>query len=260
VQGVLCLLMATITMSSEAPFPTVAPTLTGWAKIGEAWLPFNSSDAGFANGDYLIQHCGANQVMLDDQMRSMLDPAFTYPTVIESVVLTEAPAPYAGGSACVSNANQLGAMIFLLFAFSISVQMAEGLTFGIVPSVSRPALGVVNGMVGAGGNLGSVITLSLFFKGSYRTDVGIYYMGIATIIVTALTVLPIYFPDKGWMLGEAGSLGKYDPQLIKPPKGYRGADQIHIDGGASKLTASSLTVVAPRGVQVGVDLDVISAT
>jgi hypothetical protein len=253
VQGVLCLLMATITMSSEAPFPTATPTLTGWAKIGEAWLPFNSSDAGFANGDYLIQHCGANQVMLDDQMRSMLDPAFTYPAVIKSVVLTEAPAPYAGGSDCISNANSLGLVVFLLFAFSISVQMAEGLTFGIVPSVSRPALGVVNGMVGAGGNLGSVITLSIFFKGSFRTDVGIYYMGITIIIITALTVVPIYFPDKGWMFGKAGSLGKYDPQIIKPPKGYRGADSM--DYQAAQIQAPGVTAPTPMTtsqVEVGV--------
>jgi nitrate/nitrite transporter NarK len=42
-------------------------------------------------------------------------------------------------------------------------QMAEGLCFGIVPSVSRPALGVVSGMVGAGGNAGSLITNAAFF-------------------------------------------------------------------------------------------------
>ena len=36
-------------------------------------------------------------------------------------------------------------------------QMAEGLHFGVVPYVSAPALGVVSGMVGAGGNFGAVM-------------------------------------------------------------------------------------------------------
>ena len=110
--------------------------------------------------------------------------------------------------------------------------MAEGLTFGIVPQVSRPALGVVNGMVGAGGNAGSVITLWLYFKGkNMRTDQGIIDMGILIMIVTALCAF-LYFPEEGGMFVGPGGLGKYDPQIIKPPAGYRGADSM--DMGAVK--------------------------
>jgi hypothetical protein len=36
----------------------------------------------------------------------------------------------------------------------------------------------------------------------------------------------IYFPDMGSMLFPAGGLGKYDPQLVKPPADYRGADSM----------------------------------
>ena len=39
----------------------------------------------------------------------------------------------------------------------------EGLTFGVVPVISRPALGVVSGMVGAGGNAGALVTNAAFF-------------------------------------------------------------------------------------------------
>ena len=35
-------------------------------------------------------------------------------------------------------------------------QGAEGLTYGVVPYVSHPTLDIVTGMVGAGGNLGSM--------------------------------------------------------------------------------------------------------
>merc|ERR1712159_526973 len=106
----------------------------------------------------------------------------------------------------------LGLVIFIMFLFSIAVQMAEGLTFGIVPSVSCPALGVVSGMVDAGGNLGAVLTTSIFFKGAFRSDAGIVYMGFTIIAVTATCFL-LYFPDQGSMLTGPNSLGGYDPQI-----------------------------------------------
>ena len=58
---------------------------------------------------------------------------------------------------CICNGNSLGVTMILIVIFSIFVQMAEGLHFGVVPYISRPALGVVSGMVGAGGNMGAVI-------------------------------------------------------------------------------------------------------
>ena len=47
-------------------------------------------------------------------------------------------------------------------------------------------------------------------------------------MVIGLTALMffIYFPDMGGMLFPAGGLGKYDPQIIKPPADYRGADSM----------------------------------
>merc|ERR1719163_763851 len=118
-----------------------------------------------------------------------------------------------------------------MILFSLCVQAAEGLHYGIVPYVSRPALGIVSGMVGAGGNLGSVIALSCFFTGSTRTDRGFFNLGLMVIGLTALMFF-IYFPDMGSMLTPAGALGSYDPQLVKPPADYRGAD--HMDFSAVK--------------------------
>lgn len=130
-----------------------------------------------------------------------------------------------GGSDCISNQNMSGACLAIMILFSIFVQAAEGLHYGVVPYVSRPALGVVSGMVGAGGNLGAVIATSIFFKGSsMRTDTGILYLGI-TILAVTLSCFAIYFPESGGMLFGAGKL-KYDPQIIKPPADYRGADSM----------------------------------
>ena len=48
--------------------------------------------------------------------------------------------------------------------------------------------------------------------------------------LTSLMFL-IYFPDTGGMLFKAGAL-KYDPQIVKPPADYKGADVM--DYGAQK--------------------------
>ena len=80
----------------------------------------------------------------------------------------------------------------------------------------------------AAGKLCAVVATSIFFKGSsMRTDTGILYLGI-TILALTLSCFAIYFPDAGGMLFAAGKL-KYDPQIIKVPAGYRGADSMNYD-------------------------------
>merc|ERR1719191_527560 len=113
-----------------------------------------------------------------------------------------------------------------MILFSTTVQMAEGLHFGVVPYVCRPALGIVSGMVGAGGNAGAVLTLWTIFKNPAveRTDRGFLILG-AVILGTSTLMWLIYFPDQGGMFFKAGQL-RYDPQRVKVPEGYRGADQL----------------------------------
>lgn len=93
----------------------------------------------------------------------------------------------------------LAGTIVVMVVFSAMVQASEGASYGVVPFVSKRALGIVSGMVGAGGNAGSVITQSLFFQDStYTTYEGLIYMGIMVMAVTLL-VIPIYFPMWGGM-------------------------------------------------------------
>ena len=119
-------------------------------------------------------------------------------------------------------------MLLVVF-FSLCVQAAEGLHYGIVPYVSRPALGVVSGMVSAGGNLGAVVLLASFFEGgNLRLDEGFLRLGMVVCGLTTMLVF-IYFPEHGSMLLRAGALGtRYDPQLIKPPPDYRGSDSVRM--------------------------------
>nr|ACN22073.1 Rehd high-affinity nitrate transporter NRT2.5 [Malus hupehensis] len=106
-----------------------------------------------------------------------------------------------GGVLCVilGRVNSLVGSIVVMILFSVFVQGACGLTFGVVPFVSRRSLGVISGMTGGGGNVGAVLTQLIFFKGSkYSKETGITLMGIMIICCTLPTTL-IYFPQWGGM-------------------------------------------------------------
>jgi NNP family nitrate/nitrite transporter-like MFS transporter len=51
--------------------------------------------------------------------------------------------------------------IIFLILFSLSVQMAEGATFSVVPFINKKAIGSVSGIVGAGGNVGAFLAAML---------------------------------------------------------------------------------------------------
>ncbi|KAK9276353.1 hypothetical protein L1049_005885 [Liquidambar formosana] len=107
-----------------------------------------------------------------------------------------------GGVLCIilGRVGSLTASIIVLITFSVFVQAACGLTFGVVPFVSRRSLGVISGMTGGGGNVGAVLTQIIFFRGSkYSKETGISLMGIMIICCT-LPLCLIYFPQWGGML------------------------------------------------------------
>ena len=111
--------------------------------------------------------------------------------------------------------ENLGATIAFMVFFSICVQASEGASYGIVPFISRRALGVVSGFIGAGGNAGSTIVTALFFtKDSIETYEGIIYLGYYVIAVTAL-VIPIHFPMWGSMFFPASKDATEEDYFIK---------------------------------------------
>ncbi|KAG0566355.1 hypothetical protein M758_7G054900 [Ceratodon purpureus] len=117
-----------------------------------------------------------------------------------------------GGLLCIvlGLMSNLSAAIGVMIVFSIFQQAACGATFGIVPFISRRSLGVISGFTGAGGNVGAVITQSIFFtSSSYKTEEGIVYMGIMIICVTMLITL-MYFPQWGGMFCPASQHSEED--------------------------------------------------
>ena len=78
------------------------------------------------------------------------------------------------------------AAVSSMLVFSLFVQMSEGATFSVVPFINRRALGVVAGIVGAGGNAGAVAAGFLFRIESLDTERALLYLGA---IVTGMSVL-----------------------------------------------------------------------
>ncbi|XP_050382624.1 high affinity nitrate transporter 2.7 [Argentina anserina] len=96
--------------------------------------------------------------------------------------------------------DSLWGSILVMCVFSLFVQAAAGLTFGVVPFVSKRSLGVISGITGGGGTMGAVITQLLLFSGSkYSKQTSISLMGIMMIVCT-LPLSLIYFPEWGGML------------------------------------------------------------
>ena len=60
-----------------------------------------------------------------------------------------------------SNMTGLVMGIVFLVLFSLSVQMAEGATFSVVPFINKKAIGSISGIVGAGGNVGAFLAAML---------------------------------------------------------------------------------------------------
>eukprot|EP00546_Thalassionema_frauenfeldii_P012548 CAMPEP_0178930918 /NCGR_PEP_ID=MMETSP0786-20121207/21588_1 /TAXON_ID=186022 /ORGANISM="Thalassionema frauenfeldii, Strain CCMP 1798" /LENGTH=523 /DNA_ID=CAMNT_0020607671 /DNA_START=34 /DNA_END=1605 /DNA_ORIENTATION=+ len=89
--------------------------------------------------------------------------------------------------------HSLASSIVVLVFFSIFVQAAEGSTYGIVPYVNPKVTGSISGIVGAGGNVGSVVFSLLFRQLDSKTAFTI--MG-STIILTSVLSIFIRIPGQ----------------------------------------------------------------
>ncbi|CAI5738942.1 unnamed protein product [Hyaloperonospora brassicae] len=87
-----------------------------------------------------------------------------------------------------SQLESLGACIALYVLVAIAAQATGGSTYGIVPYLSEQHTGTVNGLVGAGGNLGGVM-YGIIFRGTDGYSPGLLYMGIIILACALLTPL-----------------------------------------------------------------------
>ncbi|CAI8612254.1 unnamed protein product [Vicia faba] len=108
--------------------------------------------------------------------------------------------------------DSLWSSITVMCCFSVSVQAASGLTFGVVPFVSKRSLGVISGMTGSGGTMGAVVTQMLLFSGdNLSKQASISLMGLMMILCT-LPVTLIYFPQWGGIFSAPSPHYDYDQE------------------------------------------------
>ncbi len=72
-----------------------------------------------------------------------------------------------------AKSGNLPMAIFMMFVFGLSLKMANGATYSLVPFISPIAVGSVAGIVGAGGNIGAML-IAFMFKakaGRFTKDV-----------------------------------------------------------------------------------------
>lgn len=96
--------------------------------------------------------------------------------------------------------SSLPSTMAVLVMLSVTCQQSAGLSFGVVPFVSKRSTGLVAGFVGAGGNVGASLNQAIFFTyAPLSTPQGFFWMGVLAMAVTALYAL-VYFPMWGGML------------------------------------------------------------
>jgi NNP family nitrate/nitrite transporter-like MFS transporter len=73
------------------------------------------------------------------------------------------------------------------------IKMSNGATYAVVPFVNRKALGAVSGIVGAGGNVGSVLA-GFLFKGSMPWTQALLVLGATVTVISLFSVLVRFSP------------------------------------------------------------------
>ena len=61
-----------------------------------------------------------------------------------------------------ANSGTLGIAIISMLSFAFFLKMANGATYGIVPFINEKNVGMISGIVGAGGNVGGMLFGFLF--------------------------------------------------------------------------------------------------
>ena len=79
--------------------------------------------------------------------------------------------------------------IFSMITFALFLKMANGTTYAITPFVNEKNIGMVSGIVGAGGNVGGMIFGFLFKSSTITYLQAFHYIGYAVIAVSLIVLV-----------------------------------------------------------------------
>ena len=88
-----------------------------------------------------------------------------------------------------AHAGSLVIAIVAMLSFALFLKMSNGATYGIVPFVNAKNVGMVSGIVGAGGNLGGMLFGFLFKSESITYVQAFTYIGYAVIVVSIIVFI-----------------------------------------------------------------------
>ncbi|SFW63853.1 MFS transporter [Chitinophaga sancti] len=100
-----------------------------------------------------------------------------------------------------AQAGNLTLAIISMLSFALFLKMANGATYGIVPFINEKNIGLVSGIVGAGGNLGGMLFGFLFKSESISYIQAFTYIGYIVIAVSLIVMLTRFIskPAKSWL-------------------------------------------------------------
>ncbi len=87
-----------------------------------------------------------------------------------------------------ANAGSFGLAIVSMLSFALFLKMANGATYAIVPFVDEKNVGLISGIVGAGGNLGGMLFGFLFKSKSISYADAFAYIGFSVVLVSAVVL------------------------------------------------------------------------
>jgi len=88
-----------------------------------------------------------------------------------------------------ASAGSFAMAIVCMLSFALFLKMANGATYGIVPFVNEKNVGLISGVVGAGGNIGGMVFGFLFKSDTISYVQAFSYIGITVMIVSGIVLV-----------------------------------------------------------------------
>ncbi len=95
-----------------------------------------------------------------------------------------------------ASAGSFGMAIFSMITFALFLKMANGTTYAITPFVNEKNVGLVSGIVGAGGNVGGMLFGFLFKSKSITYLEAFSYIGMIAVAVSVIVLLTRFAKEK----------------------------------------------------------------